>query len=202
MSVRRPKGAWHRFFDVASPLIWPLVLSAYVGVAETAADLALGLVKKRANDTITQEAIGEMRTQLLLAQDSLDRLIAVASADYEPSPALSDLTYRRKTVASKAALRTVELAMEAKEKEQRAPQSKKMHGIFSKLANKHDRCQVKKTIYKAVPSKFGNAIFSWAVFHHFFPKFFEPRPFCEQGNIAVHFTIYFYIFYYFIFVSF
>ena len=113
VSVRRPKGAWHRFFDVASPLIWPLVLSAYVGVAETAADLALGLVKKRANDTITQEAIGEMRTQLLLAQDSLDRLIAVASADYEPSPALSDLTYRRKTVASKAALRTVELAMEA-----------------------------------------------------------------------------------------
>jgi alkylation response protein AidB-like acyl-CoA dehydrogenase len=113
VSVRRPKGTWHRFFDVVSPLIWPLVLSAYVGVAETAADIALGLAKKRANDTITQDAVGEMRTQLLLAQETLDRMTAVASSEYEPSVALSDVTYRRKTVAANAALRAVELAMEA-----------------------------------------------------------------------------------------
>jgi alkylation response protein AidB-like acyl-CoA dehydrogenase len=113
VSVRRPKGAWHRFFDVITPIVWPLVLSAYVGVAENAADIALGLAKKRANDTITQDAVGEMRTQLLLAQDTLDRMIAVGSSEYEPSAALSDLTYRRKTVAAKAALRAVELAMDA-----------------------------------------------------------------------------------------
>lgn len=113
ISVRRPKGTWHRFFDVVSPLIWPLVLSAYVGVAETAADLALGLVTKRAGDPATVDAVGAMRTQLLLAQDTLDRLIAVASSEYEPSAALSDLTYRRKTVLANAALRAVELAMEA-----------------------------------------------------------------------------------------
>lgn len=113
VSVRRPKGTWHRFFDVISPIVWPLVLSAYLGVAENAADIALGVAKKRANDSITQDAVGEMRTQLLLAQDSLERMIAVGSSEYEPSVALSDLTYRRKTVAAKAALRAVELAMEA-----------------------------------------------------------------------------------------
>ena len=113
VSVRRPKGTWHRVFDVISPLIWPLVLSAYVGVAETAADIALGFAKKRANDTITQDIVGEMRTQLLLAQDTLERMIAVAASEYEPSVALSDLTYRRKTVAANAALRAVGLAMEA-----------------------------------------------------------------------------------------
>ena len=113
VSVRRQKGAWHRFFDVISPLIWPLVLSAYVGVAENAADIALGLAKKRANDTITQDIVGQMRTQLLLAQDTLDRMIAVGASEYEPSVALSDVTYRRKTVAANAALRAVELAMEA-----------------------------------------------------------------------------------------
>ena len=112
VSVRRPKGTWHRFFDVISPIVWPLVLSAYVGVAETAADIALGFAKKRAADTITQDTIGEMRTQLLLAQETLDRMIA-AGANHEPSVALSDLTYRRKTVAANAALRAVELAMEA-----------------------------------------------------------------------------------------
>ena len=112
VSVRRPKGTWHRFFDVISPIVWPLVLSAYVGVAETAADIALGFAKKRAADTITQDTIGEMRTQLLLAQETLDRMIA-AGANHEPSVALSDLTYRRKTVATNAALRAVERAMAA-----------------------------------------------------------------------------------------
>jgi alkylation response protein AidB-like acyl-CoA dehydrogenase len=111
VSVRRPKGAWHRFFDVISPIVWPLVLSAYIGVAESAADIALSLAKKRANDTITQDAVGEMRTQLLVAQETLDRMIA-AGANHEPSLALSDLTYQRKTVAANAAVRAVELAME------------------------------------------------------------------------------------------
>lgn len=113
VSVRRSKGVWHRFFDVISPIVWPLVLSAYVGVAENAADIALGVAKKRASDTITQDTVGEMRTQLLLAQDALDRMIAVGASEYEPSVALSDVTYRRKTVAANAALRAVELAMEA-----------------------------------------------------------------------------------------
>ena len=113
VSVRRPKGTWHRFFDVVSPLIWPLVLAAYVGVAEQAVAIALSMSQKRRDDTITQDIVGEMRTQLLLAQETLDRMTAVASTDYEPSVPLSDLTYRRKTVAANAALRTVELAMEA-----------------------------------------------------------------------------------------
>ena len=112
VSVRRPKGTWHRFFDVVSPLIWPLVLAAYVGVAEQAAEIALGMAQKRRDDAITQDQVGEMRTQLLLAQDTLERMTAYAAMDAEPSVAGSDLTYRRKTAAVKAMLRTVELAME------------------------------------------------------------------------------------------
>jgi acyl-CoA dehydrogenase len=113
VSVRRPKGKWHRFFDVISPIVWPLVLSAYVGVAEQAHDIALGLAAKRKDDTVTQDLVGEMRTQLLIAQDTLERMTAVATTDYEPSIALSDLTYRRKTTLAGAAVRTVELAMES-----------------------------------------------------------------------------------------
>src|SRR2546428_6698048 len=71
VSVRRPRGAWHRFFDVVSPIIWPLVLGAYVGVAEQAADIALAMAQKRKDDTITQALVADMRRQLLLAQDTL-----------------------------------------------------------------------------------------------------------------------------------
>ncbi|HUQ42052.1 MAG TPA: acyl-CoA dehydrogenase family protein [Candidatus Limnocylindrales bacterium] len=112
VSVRRPKGAWHRFFDVVSPIIWPLTYSAYVGVAENAHDIALAMAPKRKDDAVTQDGVGEMRTQLLIAQETLERMISVAASEYEPSMALSDLTYRRKTAVAKAALRTVELAME------------------------------------------------------------------------------------------
>ena len=113
VSVRRPRGTWHRFFDVVSPLIWPLVLSAYVGVAESACDIALGFARKRKDDDATQEIVGEMRTSLLNAQETLAHMIAVAATDYAPSVELSDLTYQRKTVVARAALRAVDLAMEA-----------------------------------------------------------------------------------------
>lgn len=113
ISVRRPKGAWHPVFDVISPLVWPLVLSAYVGVAETAHDIALAMAKKRKDDTITQEVVGEMRTQLLSAQETLERMTTIGGSEYEPSVTLSDLTYQRKTALASAALRSVELAMEA-----------------------------------------------------------------------------------------
>lgn len=112
VSVRRPRGAWHRFFDVVSPIVWPLVYSAYVGVAENAHDIALALAQKRKDDATTQEAVGEMRTQLLIAQETLERMIAVGGSEYEPSIAVSDLTYRRKTAVTNAAVRAVELAME------------------------------------------------------------------------------------------
>jgi len=112
VSVRRPRGAWHRFFDVVSPIVWPLVYSAYVGVAENAHDIALALAQKRKDDATTQEAVGEMRTQLLIAQETLERMIAVGGSEYEPSIAVSDLTYRRKTAVTNATVRAVELAME------------------------------------------------------------------------------------------
>ena len=113
ISVRRPKGKWHRFFDVVTPLIWPLIYSAYMGVAESAADIALALATKRKDDATTQEVIGEMRTQLLLAQETLERMTALGTSEYEPSVALSDLCYQRKTTLVRALLRSVELAIEA-----------------------------------------------------------------------------------------
>ena len=113
ISVRRPKGAWHRFFDVVTPIIFPPIMSAYVGVAEAAHDIALGMAKKRKDDTITQDIVGEMRTQLLVAQETLERMIALGGSEYEPSVATSDLTYQRKTALASAALRSVDLAMEA-----------------------------------------------------------------------------------------
>src|SRR5918996_767181 len=112
VSVRRPKGKWHRFFDVISPLVWPLVMSVYVGVAEAARDIALSQAAKKKDDPLVQELVGEMDTELLSAQNALQSMIELAGTDYEPNPHNSSLTYQRKTLAGKGAVRTVEKAME------------------------------------------------------------------------------------------
>jgi acyl-CoA dehydrogenase len=112
VSVRRPKGKWHQFFNVVSPIIWPLVLSAYVGVAEAAREIALAYARKTPNDPIQQQLVGEMDTELLAAQSMLGEMIALGSTDFEPTLANADLTYKRKTIAARSAVRSVYLATE------------------------------------------------------------------------------------------
>jgi acyl-CoA dehydrogenase len=112
VSVRRPKGKWHRFFDVITPLVWPLVTSVYVGVAEAARDIALSQAAKKKDDPLVQELVGEMDTELLMAQSALQSMIELAATDYEPNLHNSNLTYQYKTLAVRGAIRTVEKAME------------------------------------------------------------------------------------------
>jgi len=113
VSVRRPKGKWHQFFNVVSPIIFPLISSAYVGVAETAREIAVTQAAKRKDDAITQSLVGEMDTELLIAQAALDDMIALASTEYTPNVANADLTFKRKTIIARAVTRAVYLAMEA-----------------------------------------------------------------------------------------
>ena len=112
VSVRRPKGKWHPFFDVITPLIFGLICSAYLGVAETAREIAVAQVQKKRDEPIVQSTVGEMDTQLLVAQDALAAIINVVSKGYTPNVALSSDIYKRKTTLSLAVTRAVYLAME------------------------------------------------------------------------------------------
>src|SRR2546425_685265 len=107
VSVRRPKGAW-------TPLIWPLVCAAYLGVAESARELAVAHVQKKRDDPIVQVTVGEMDTELANALAVYDDMVAAAKGlDYTPSHGLSNISYKRKTIFSRSATRAVSCAMEA-----------------------------------------------------------------------------------------
>jgi acyl-CoA dehydrogenase len=112
VSVRRPKGKWHRFFDVVSPIIWPLVAAAYLGVAESARDIAVAQVQKKRDDPIVQQLVGEMDTELANARMAWEQLVAAGVADREPSLAASDEIYKRRTILGRSLVRSVYLAME------------------------------------------------------------------------------------------
>lgn len=113
VTLRRPQGKWAPFFDVITPLAWSLVFSAYVGVAEAARETAIAQMGKKLDDRYAQEAVGEMDTELLSAQTSLQSIVDLASSEYTPSPENSNLVYRHKTIITKAATRSIEKAIEA-----------------------------------------------------------------------------------------
>lgn len=115
VGVRRPKGKWHEFFDVHAPVVQPLVMSVYIGVAEAARALTLGQAPKRRDDPIVQALVGEMETSLAGAQLALREMIALAN-DYDFAPGIdrSNKVYMYKTIAARSALRAVEIAMEVR----------------------------------------------------------------------------------------
>jgi alkylation response protein AidB-like acyl-CoA dehydrogenase len=113
IAARRPAGKWHRFFDVISPLVWPLVYSAYAGVADGARAIALSGAARRREDPITQSLVGEMETQLAAADAALAALIANANDyDFEPRSDRSSRSYMWKTLATRSLIAAVEKAME------------------------------------------------------------------------------------------
>ena len=112
VSVRRPKGKWHPVFDVIVPLIFPLVGAAYLGVAETARDIAVAGAQSRKDDPTLRATVGEMDMELLIAQDAWAAMTAIAQNGHTPSPALSDMIFRRKTAMSRSLTRVAYLAME------------------------------------------------------------------------------------------
>ncbi len=113
VTVRRPKGKWHRFFDVITPLVWPLIQSVYLGVAEAARPIALATAANKRDDPIVQGLVGEMETHLTAARLAVREMIALGNNyDFEPSLERSKLVYEYKTLCTRSALGAVDRAME------------------------------------------------------------------------------------------
>jgi len=111
VSLSRPQGVWHKFFDVISPIAWSLVMSVYLGVAESARDIAFERATSKKDDTTIQEQIGAMDNELLIAQMSIGEIVRMGAADGLPTQEQSSLVYAHKANGTNAAVRTVEKAM-------------------------------------------------------------------------------------------
>ena len=111
VSLSRPQGAWHKFFDIISPIAFSLIMSVYQGIAESARDIAVEQVAKKREDTIVQDQVGAMDNELLIAQTSIAEMVRIASEDDPPTVERTGLIFRHKTIATNAVIRTVEQAM-------------------------------------------------------------------------------------------
>ena len=107
ISLSRPQGNWHQFFNIISPIAFSLIMSVYLGIAESARDIAVKQATKKREDTMIQDQVGAMENQLLIAQTSVAEMVRLALEDTPPSVEKSSLMARHKTISTNAAISTV-----------------------------------------------------------------------------------------------
>jgi alkylation response protein AidB-like acyl-CoA dehydrogenase len=113
IALHRPKGKWHPFFNVVAAVALPLIMAVYVGIAEAAYDLALKQAAKKCNDPQVPSLLGEITNALTMAQMALQGMIdTTANYDFQPVNETANAIVIRKTIAARAAILTVEKAME------------------------------------------------------------------------------------------
>jgi acyl-CoA dehydrogenase len=105
--VRRAVGRWHPFMHVVSLAALPVFYAAYLGVAESARDLALKLAARKKDDPLVPLVVGEMENQVVTAQLAHASMVQMVITE-KPGPATTSAVMSRRTILATAAVRTVE----------------------------------------------------------------------------------------------
>ncbi len=114
VTLRRPRGKWHPFYSVVAVVAQPIVMSAYVGVAEAARDLALQHLQRKRDDPDVWYTVGEMDNALASGQIAVQSMIDLcANYAFTPDVATANAAFIRKTIATQSLVAAVEKAAEA-----------------------------------------------------------------------------------------
>lgn len=110
-TVRRPKGEYHHFMHIVVKIAIPIIYSVYVGVAEAARDVALGLAAKKKDDPGVQYLAGEMENQLRTAQLAVRELQDI-SDNAPPGIDTTNRTLIARALAERGAIGATERAFQ------------------------------------------------------------------------------------------
>lgn len=108
---RRPQGQWHMLFHIISMIAMPMILAAYVGIAEGARAKALALATRKGEDDITLALVGELENHFAATDMAFERLLDLAD-NGAPGPSNTNRVMIAKTLATQSAIATVDKAME------------------------------------------------------------------------------------------
>ncbi|WP_119301405.1 acyl-CoA dehydrogenase family protein [Dongia deserti] len=112
VALKRKAGEWHLVFHTIAMIAFPLIYAVYLGVAESARDIALELARKRRPDPHTTELAGKMETELRGAQLAHAAMLAAVRSN-KPGPETTNEVMIGRSLVASHAIATVELAMEA-----------------------------------------------------------------------------------------
>jgi alkylation response protein AidB-like acyl-CoA dehydrogenase len=111
--LRRPRAEYHMAWNTILTVAMPLIMSAYTGLAEAAAQIACSQAAKREGDPAAPFFLGELTNILTTAQLAADDMVRIANDyDFAPSIETANAILVRKTIVAKAVLATAEKALE------------------------------------------------------------------------------------------
>lgn len=111
--LKRPRGEYHPLWNVVLTVAMPLIMSAYVGVAEAATEIATGIARKNGDAPEVPVLLGELTNSLTTARMAVDSMVAITNDwDFAPTTDTANDILVRKTIAANAVLATVEKALE------------------------------------------------------------------------------------------
>jgi indole-3-acetate monooxygenase len=111
VSARRKAGEWDPLFQTVATIALPLIYSVYVGVAESARDIALSLARRKRSDHNTIQLAGRMDTELAGARMARQAMLAAVRLNAPSAETVNQVVIGRHLVA-RHAIAAVELAME------------------------------------------------------------------------------------------
>jgi indole-3-acetate monooxygenase len=111
ISVRRTPGEWHPLFHIISSIAFPLVYSVYLGVAESARDLAISLAKRKPANHSILELAGRMDTELTAARLAHESMLTAIRLSAPSAETVNQVMIGRQLVG-RHAIAAVDLAME------------------------------------------------------------------------------------------
>ena len=111
VAMRRKAGEWHPVFQTIATIAFPLIYAVYLGVAESARDLAVSLVKRKLPGRHTIELAGQMETELTAARLAHQHMLAAVRLN-APSAATVDQVMIGRQLVERHAIASVERAME------------------------------------------------------------------------------------------
>lgn len=111
ISGRRPQGKWHPLFHAISMLAFPLIYSAYMGVADGARAKALSVARKKSDDGYMATVAGEMENAHMTGDIAMAHWIGLAETA-KPGAETTSRSLACRTIVGASAIRTVEKAME------------------------------------------------------------------------------------------
>ena len=114
IALQRPADQFHPVWNTVLTVALPLIVSAYVGIAEAAAANARASAQGKTHDPARPYVLGEMENALTLTQITHQSMVAIADdLEFGASEATTNEIVKRKTIAIKAAVETTTKALEA-----------------------------------------------------------------------------------------
>jgi len=111
VAFSRNAGEWHPVFQIIATIAFPLIYAVYLGIAESARNIAVELVGNKPRNVESIMLVGRMDTTLRAAQIAHKWMLDVALRAEPSADTVNEIMIGRSLVA-KSAIEATELAME------------------------------------------------------------------------------------------